>query len=133
MVENEVIRLLGQPLSVRPSVECVIWDYVGPTRNPRDPNGPANTPETTRFTADITGIIKEVSGTYLKGDPKHLLGQPLDMARARYGAPSEVIKVMARRYLTYATGTGDRSHYNRSIGIDATGRVCDIITDWYQD
>jgi hypothetical protein len=130
MDEKALIRLLGEPLHIEPNTERIVWTYIGPTTAE---NGAAMAPAMTTLTAALSGVINDVSGTYLRGDVKGLIGRPLASAKERFGEPSGICKTTSRKVLCYATGPGSRSHFERRIGVDVLGRVSEIIASWYQD
>jgi hypothetical protein len=128
MPRDEVIRALGQPVSVQPAPGYVYWTYaLEGYRHPRPPaNGPTYPPPETTFQADPAGKIVSVTGGYLDVKEGDFLGRQLEEVRKRFGDPLEVQSAADRDLYWYSKMDGVKGHFVRIIHISTKGTVCDI-------
>jgi len=125
MSEAEVIRTLGQPLSVDPAVGYIVWTYgPGDDRNPQTPaTAPWDISATTTFTGDVKGKVTAIDGAYLDTKESRLIGRRLADVRERYGKPLEVWAAPDRKMFWYSKLSGTKGQYVRSVDIDNLGQV----------
>jgi outer membrane protein assembly factor BamE (lipoprotein component of BamABCDE complex) len=127
---EEVIRLLGQPLSVDPARGYILWTYASDDfRNPRNQgNGPMVMPAQTFVQADTAGNIVGVSGVYLNIKKDEYLNHRLEEVRAQFGDPLEIRTAPDRDLYWHSKLDRIKGHYVRFICISTEGKVCDINT-----
>jgi hypothetical protein len=127
MSREEVIRLLGQPLSVQPAPGYILWVYAPSDGNPRPRgNGPTNPSPETAFQADSAGKILSVAGSYLDISNDDLLGHQLAEVRERFGEPLSVYSAPERELYWYSKIDGVKGHYVRYVDISSLGTVSEI-------
>ena len=140
MAEAQVHKLIGKPLRETKSWPQVDWYYGPPTLRVTDDGGMFDTSgffgtawgyTVARATPD--GKIIEVLGGYFPDVPKELVGADLSEMKKRYGEPIAVRTVRATRYLVYSGSKSSGNFRTRALGVDADGKVAEIIAGYYFD
>ncbi len=138
--EAQVHKLIGQPLRETQSRPQVDWYYGPPTLRVTEDGGMFDTSgffETawgyTVVQAAPDGKIVEILGGYFPDVPRELIGADLAEMKRRYGEPNAVRTVRAARYLVYSGSKSSGNFRTRALGVDAEGKVVQIIAGYYFD
>jgi hypothetical protein len=127
MPKKEVIRILGDPVSIEPASGYIYWTYLtnGCGDKPLLPERPSVVQSDVTFHADLNGKIEAVYGDYVCLDLKKdgMVGHSLEEVRERFGEPKETLTVPNRDYYLYSKMQNFKGQYIRAIVIYDSGLV----------
>lgn len=75
--------------------------------------------------------IFEFLGGYFPEIPRDLIGADLAEMKKRYGEPVAVHAIRATRHLVYAAPKASGSYRTRVLGVDAAGKVVEVVAGYY--
>jgi hypothetical protein len=133
MTPEEVIRILGQPLSIEPFGGEIHWDYglQGVPELAASVGGPISSPQSVEanFVADLVGKIIRVHHAGVSPETGEMVGKSLDDLRTRYGAPTTVYTIPRQTMYWYSRLRNIKGEYVMAIHFNEEGRVYQIDAD----
>jgi hypothetical protein len=120
MAKKDVLRILGNPMSIDSATGYIDWTY---PKNRLCPDEPSSVEPNVTFRANVKGKIEAVYGDCSSADPKRheLVGHFLQELRKRLGEPERTLTVPDREYYWYSEMKNIKDRYIRGIVINDMG------------
>ena len=138
MTVQEVVSLLGTPLTQTTQQWSEVWSYTPPESQPNTPRTKDGT-STYKLFGKVThlrfteaGVVAAVSGDYLEGN---FVGLTKQQVQAKLGEPSqrELKRFEVIYHYTAAGKSGSGTYKRREVHFDATNKVSSVVAATYYD